>query len=77
MMRRDKEHKVNRVLMTDTPGRRQTGRPQTRWNDACERDMNTAGLGAVEVINRATWKKKITPATPHEREKNAVEMIIV
>jgi len=49
--------------MTDTAGRRQTGRPKTRWKDTCRRDVNTVGLSAVQAINRAIRKKKINILT--------------
>ena len=77
MIRRHEEHIVKRVPMTNIAGRKQKGRPKTRWKDACKKGMNTVDLNAVGAINRATGKKKITPATPHERGKKAVEMIIV
>ena len=69
-MRRDEEHIVERELMTDKAGRRKKGRPKTRWNDVCRRDMNTVGISAVEAINRATRIKKITSLTWLEEKEN-------
>ena len=39
--------------------------------DVCKRGTNPMGLNKLEVISRATWRKKITNYTsnPHEREK--------
>ena len=55
--------------MTDIPGRRQDDqRVKTRWKDACKRDVDTAGLKAVEAINRATWRKKINSHTSNPQE---------
>jgi len=48
-----------RVLMTDIAGRRKKRRTsKDQVKHACKRDLNTAGLGTVEEINRATWRKK-------------------
>ena len=63
VMRRDKEHILRKVLTTDIPGKWKRGRPKTRRQDACQRDMISTGMRAGEEIDRATWRRKIILAT--------------
>ena len=48
VMRRDEEHTVERELMIDLPGRRRRKDDQKPGGKMPLRDMNTAGLNAVE-----------------------------
>ena len=35
VMRRDEEHTLRKVLRTDISGKRESGRPKTRWKETC------------------------------------------
>ena len=63
MMRRDKEHILRKVLGTDVSGKKKSGRPKTRWKDACQRDLKSAGQRAGEETDRAMWRRKIVSHT--------------
>ena len=52
VMRREEEHAVKRVMTKEIPGKRTRGRPKTRWEDVCRRDV---GLRAGEEGDRAYW----------------------
>ena len=63
VMRRDGEHILRKVLKADIPGKRNRGRPKTRWKDACQRDLKSTGLRAGEETDRAMWRRKIISYT--------------
>jgi len=54
---------VKRELVTDIQGKRKKGQPTSRWKDAFKRDMNTVDLSTVEMIDKATTRKKINSLT--------------
>ena len=58
VMRREEEHVVRRVMTKEIPGKRKRGRPKTRWEDLCRRDMQTVGLRAGEQGDRAYWRAR-------------------
>ena len=62
-MRRDAEHILRRVLRMVIPARRKRGRPDKRWKDTCQRDMEITGLRVSEEMDRATWSGKIISHT--------------
>ena len=42
--RRDEGHVLRSMLDAPIPGKRQTGRPKTRWKDSCKRGMESVGI---------------------------------
>ena len=59
VMRMEEDHVVRRVMTKAIPGKRKRGRPKTRWNDVCKRDMHTVGLREGDEGDRAYWKETI------------------
>ena len=59
VMRRYEELILRKVSRTDKPGKMKRGRPITRWNDACQCDVESTGLRAGEEMDRAPWSRKI------------------
>ena len=59
VMRRYEELILRKVSRTDKPGKMKRGRPITRWNDACQCDVESTGLRAGEEMDRAPWSWKI------------------
>ena len=50
-------------MQAEMQGRRQIGRPQTRWWDVLQRDREETGLSleeaAVEALKRDCWKRMV------------------
>ena len=66
VMRTDGEHigpLLRKVLRADIPGKRKIGRPETRWNDACQRYLKSTGLRAGEEMDKEMWRRKIISYT--------------
>ena len=63
VMRRDGEDILRKVLRADIPGKRNRGRPKTRWKDAFQRALKSTGLRAGEETDRAMWRRKIISHT--------------
>ena len=59
VMRMEEDHVVRRVMTKAIPGKRNRGRPKTRWKDVCKRDMQTVGLREGDEGDRAYWKETI------------------
>ena len=68
VMRRDDEHIPRKVLRADIPGKRKRGRPKTRWQDACQRDLKSTGLraGARRTGRCGEGRSSVIPATLHD-----------
>ena len=56
VMKMEEAHIVRRVMTKYIPGKRKRGRPKTRWQGVCRRDMQNVGLSAGEEGDRAYWR---------------------
>ena len=65
---RKEEDYVGRAIQQMKVGKRKRGRPKRRWRDCVKEDMEEAGLQEADAHDRALWKDKSTPATPHKWE---------
>ena len=59
LRRREAQHPTRRMIDMEIPGRRQRGRPELRWMDCVQRDMNCFNMNDNMVLNRNEWKKRL------------------
>ena len=59
------------MLDAPIPGKRQTGRPKTRWKDSCKRGMESVGIMIFNTIPATPDNGK----SPGEEEKKFANLV--
>ena len=57
VMRREEHCVGRRAMVMKVEGRRKRGRPERRWLYKIKDDIKEKGLSAVDVYDRATWRR--------------------
>ena len=58
MQRRSEEHVWRKILWMQLPGKRRKGRPEQRYRDGYNEDMNVAGVTLKDASDSSSGKKQ-------------------